>query len=267
MQPQHQSHGRPRVLVTGAGGTIGSRIAADLARDYDLKLTDLHEGQGELGPIHPLDITDFGQVLEAMQGVDLVAHLAIASVRMLQHLPEHEINDTHMRVNVLGTQHVFEAARQVGVRKIAFASSLTTMLGEPYLEKVDASTPARPVNLYACTKLFGEHLAELYARQYGLPITCLRFGQPYPLPPKFSLEQLHRQRFRAMAVAFEDLAQAVRCGLREDIPDFVIATILSESDSRFMELVGAKEIGYHPRVYFTEDGMVPNTADLAKGKA
>lgn len=266
MQRSSQVRQRPRVLITGAAGTIGSRIVTDLAKDFDLKLTDLHEGQCDAGPIHPLDITDFHQVCDAMQGVDMVAHLAIASVRAMQHLPEHEIDDTHMRVNVIGTQHVFEAARLAGVRRVAFGSSLTTVMGTPHYEHVDAGTPPRPVNLYACTKLFGEHLAELYARQFNLPVVCLRIGQPCPLPPKFGYDQLHSRRFRSVAVAFEDLAQAVRCALREDGPDFAVATIISESDCRFMEPVATEEIGYRPLVYFTADGPIANTAEL-EGKS
>lgn len=261
------SQSKPRVLVTGAAGVIGSRIAADLARDYELVLTDLRAGTCDAGPIAPLDITDSQQTRRAMEGVDLVVHLAIATMRAMRDRPQHAADDEQMRVNVIGTQHVFEAARQAGVRRVAFASSVTTLIGEPRYAAVDADTPPRPVNLYACTKLFGEHLAELYARTHGLPVVCLRFGQPYPVPIHGSPARLKLPECRGLMVAFEDLAHAVRRALDERGPRFAIATIISESDARTLELVGADAIGYRPQVYFTEDGPVPNPMLIAQRQA
>ena len=245
------------LLITGAAGRVGAALVRDLRTEYALKPTDIRAGEQDGLPVEALDITDFDATLAAMAGVDMVVHSAIATPTREQRLTPSTHNDAIMRVNVMGTQHVFEAARLQGVKRMVFLSSMTVYLGEPRFLLVDRKTPLRPKSLYACTKLFGERLGEMYARQFGLPTVCLRLGQPYPTPPQFPLEDLRRPRSRRFAVSFEDVAGAVRCALDPDGPDYAVANIVSDSDTRATTFVGGDRIGFRPRTYFTEDGPVP----------
>lgn len=250
---------KPRLLITGAGGVIGTRIVSYFKPHYELVLTDLVPGEIDDVPVQTLDITDMARTCEAMQGIDYVVHLAIGKISAMQHIPEDPRNDTMMNVNVLGTQHVFEAARRHGVKRVAFASSMTVYTGKPRLPQVDASTPVRPANLYACTKLFGEHLAELYAREFDLPIICLRLGQPIPVPGKLSYTVLKERPKRVgLAVAYEDIAAALLDALRDTSPRFARVNVFSASDQTRFERTGAESIGFTPKVFFTPDGPVPH---------
>ena len=135
---------RQRILMTGAAGRVGSGIAPDLQRDYDLVLTDAHVPDERRDAIVPLDLLDFAAVSEACRGMHQVIHLAIASHRMLTHLSEQEHADEVMRVNVMGTQHVFEAAAAMGVKRVIYFSSLTVVLGDPSYARIERDTPSRP---------------------------------------------------------------------------------------------------------------------------
>lgn len=245
---------RPRVLYTGAAGTIGKRIVPLLARDYDLVLIDRQEQLNQNLPIQAVDIMDFAAVRQVMRGCTHVVHMAIASARDQEHMPDHEADDQTMAVNMIGTQHVFEAALQLGVQRVVYGSSMTIMLGEPRLTSMDAQTPVRPNSLYACTKLFGEQLAEMYSRELGLSTICLRLGQPVPLPPRFGIDEARvNGRLRSVAVAFDDIALAVRCALTAPAHHTVVQ-VCSESDQTTFPRLNAELIAYRPRWRFDAQG-------------
>lgn len=249
-----QRGSKPRVFFTGAAGVVTTHIVAALRDVYDLVLTDLCGRPDQSPPIQALDILDFDATLVAMRSCDVVVHMAIASERSQLHLPRREADDQIMQVNMIGTQHVFEAARQLGVRRVVFVSSMTIMLGQPALTAMDEYTPPRPSNLYACTKLFGEQLAEYYSRELGLSIVCLRLGQPFPVPPKFVFELLLvSPRARSVAVMFEDVAEAVRCAIEADVHHTVVQ-VVSESDQTAFPRLNAEKIGYKPRWRTGPDG-------------
>ena len=118
--------GRPEdqtVLITGGAGRIGRYLRDRLRRPgrtlrlFDTRAPDASEMAGLDGVEYVVgSVTDFGAVHAAMSGVDAVVHLAgIASIKAAAS------DLTH--VNITGTAHVFEAARQQGVRRIVFASS------------------------------------------------------------------------------------------------------------------------------------------------
>jgi NAD(P)-dependent dehydrogenase (short-subunit alcohol dehydrogenase family) len=230
-----------------------------LQEEYDLVLADLHAGELAGLPVHAADITQTEPIDRLMPGVEAVVHLAISNRQgSVGELPENA--DDVMAVNVMGTQHVFEAARRHGVTRIVYISSITVYLGvevpQPgQIVGVGVNTPLHPRGLYACTKLFGEYLGQHYCDAFGMTVVCLRLGQPYPLRSGWR-HTLDRPRVRGLIVGLADIAQAIRCGLNyHGEPRFVVADIVSESDSRWIDLTAAERIGYKPTQFCTPDGF------------
>ncbi len=108
-----------RVLITGAGGSVGMVLRKGLRTRFDvLRLLDvgpLDAGQpGE--ELITADIRDLSAVTDAMAGADTVAHLA--------GIPHEDTFERIMQTNMRGTYHVFEAARRQGCARVVLASSL-----------------------------------------------------------------------------------------------------------------------------------------------
>lgn len=169
---------RPRILVTGPGGRVGTQIVPLLRQEFALRLFDLKPLLGESDDeIVRGDICDFEALRPACDGMSAILHLAA--------VPDED--DFHSRLlpaNLAGVYNVFEAGRQAGVPKIIFASTGQTVLNYPRGELVTSDMPARPITVYACTKLFGEALARYYADCHGMSMVCIRicWFQPYSSP-------------------------------------------------------------------------------------
>lgn len=74
-------------------------------------------------------------------------------------------------------------------------------MGDRHKPYYDHLTPPEPKNLYACTKIFGESLGQLYSRVYGLSVICLRLGQPYPIHHSVDEAWKANRRSRSIYVA------------------------------------------------------------------
>jgi uronate dehydrogenase len=158
------------VLVTGAAGRIGSVLRAQWRNERRLRLLDVRE-LGEPAAQEEViegDLNDFEFVRRAMEGIDVVVHLAA--------IPSEDRFPRLLEANVVATFNVFEAARQCGVRRLVFASTNHVTGFYPRLERVGPGDPVRPDSLYAVTKVFGEALGRLYADKWGLEVICLRLG-------------------------------------------------------------------------------------------
>ena len=119
-----------RVLVTGGRGFIGAWTTHVLLADgHDVRVFDLHEqrtlfdeiaGSGSSASVEHVtgDVTDAAAVDRAVAGCDAIVHLAAVLIPTARRDPL-----LGARVNVLGTLHVFEAAKRYGVQGIAYASS------------------------------------------------------------------------------------------------------------------------------------------------
>jgi UDP-glucose 4-epimerase len=130
-----------RTLVTGGAGFIGSNLVdrllvegheVDVVDDFSTgslsNLADARKSGGRALQIHHLDITA-PAVTELMvrRRPELVFHLAAqADVRVSVAQPAHDAN-----VNVIGSLHVLEGARQAGAERVVFAASGGTLYGDP----------------------------------------------------------------------------------------------------------------------------------------
>jgi nucleoside-diphosphate-sugar epimerase len=173
------------VLVTGGSGFIGSHLVEGLlqrgaaVRVLD-NLTTGHranlarvltgrEGQRKFTFIEG-DITDRATVREAVKGVDYVLHqAALPSVQ--RSVEEPVISNL---VNVEGTLNVLVAARDLGVKRVVYASSSSVYGDSPQLPKVEhmATNPFSP---YAVSKLAAEAYCRAFTRVYSLETVSLRY--------------------------------------------------------------------------------------------
>ena len=163
-----------RVLVTGAGGLLGSEVAAQLAGHCRVSGLDRLPGPAGM-PWHQGDITDRALVGDAAAGCDAIVH--IAAIPNIVSGTGHDI----VRVNVTGTWNVFDAAEQAGVRRVVLCSSDSVvgftvlagaMLAPDYLP-IDSTHPLRPTDPYALSKLLGEHTARSFQHR-GIEVVILR---------------------------------------------------------------------------------------------
>jgi nucleoside-diphosphate-sugar epimerase len=170
---------RELYLVTGGAGFIGSHIVEELIkRGMQVRVIDnLSTGRRE-NLQHLMDEIEFVEgdirnvtvVNRVMKGVHVVLHqAAIASVPQSIQDPK-ETTET----NLNGTLHLLMAARDVGVRRVVYASSCAVYGDVPILPKVEDALPA-PLSPYAAAKLAGEYYCRVFYQVYGLETVCLRY--------------------------------------------------------------------------------------------
>lgn len=170
-----------RLAVTGASGKLGRSVVAGLREaGHEVLGFDLH---GERGPgFLSIDLTDYGDVVDAFLGVDdrhsgfdAVVHLAAIPAPGLQ------ADAATFHNNMLATYNVFQACRRAGIQRIVYASS-ETVLGLPFDEDppyipVDEEYDARPESTYSLVKHLEEQMAiQLTRWDPSLSITALRFS-------------------------------------------------------------------------------------------
>ncbi len=154
-----------KILVTGGKGFLGKRLVRNLINNnYSVATFDLADGQ---------DITNYEQVANEVKKNDIVVHLA--AVADLNYAREHP-KET-MDVNILGTINVLEACR-VYNKSLIFASTCC-VYGNPDTHPADENTCPKPTEIYAHSKLAGEHLILGYAKHFGMKYNILRLATFY----------------------------------------------------------------------------------------
>jgi len=165
-----------RYAVTGAAGFIGSHLAEALAAaGHDVVgidcFTDYYDPALKEENARELDVRrlDLAEDELDFAGLDGVFHLAgQPGVRSFG-----DVFPLYLRRNLLATQRVFAAAARDGVR-VVFASS-SSVYGAAERYPTPEQTPPRPLSPYGITKLACEHLADAYARAFGLECVVLRY--------------------------------------------------------------------------------------------
>ncbi|WP_223805992.1 NAD-dependent epimerase/dehydratase family protein [Ornithinibacillus gellani] len=163
-----------KVLITGAGGNIGTALIPYLNEKFSLTLGDKDTSKLQKWvkfghEIIHLDIRDIHACRKACKGIDTVIHLAGDP-------SPHANFETVLKVNMEGTYHIFKAAKEENCQRVIFASSAQAVEGYPIDTQVQPDMPVRPKNLYGVGKSFGEALAAYFAYQEKLPSIAIRIG-------------------------------------------------------------------------------------------
>jgi nucleoside-diphosphate-sugar epimerase len=166
-----------RVLVTGAAGSLGREVCAELSRDgksvvgFDQQPPDNEAArataawtQGDIRDAHRL----LGVCLE--HRIDTIVHLAAVLGPVADRDPS-----TGFSVNVGGMLNVLETARTLKLRKVVWASSAGIFSGLPRDRMIANDSPVAPVNIYQATKVACEVLAGHYSRTFGVDSVGLRW--------------------------------------------------------------------------------------------
>jgi nucleoside-diphosphate-sugar epimerase len=227
------------VAVTGSSGKLGRHVVRDL-QDHGYRVVALDRVPDPGSPAAAavrVDLTDHGQVLEALTGVD-GRHDGVDAVVHLAAIPAPGLatNATTFANNITATYNVFAAARTAGIRNIVWASS-ETVLGLPFdtpppYIPVDEEYPVRPESTYSLVKSLEEEMARHFTRWVpDLKMIGLRFSNvmdpdDYARFPGFDADPALRQWNLWGYIDGRDGAQAVRLALEHQatgVDVFVIA--------------------------------------------
>ena len=177
------------ILITGAGliGTLTARHLAEQGEKAVLfDVNPQHEAiaatlRPHQVPVITGDVSSYPALAAAVEahGIRRIVHTAAMLTAAIKADPPRGI-----AVNILGAVNVLEVARKCALRRVVLASSSTVSYaafasnpGERYPEDFRmAVLSERPTTFYSATKLAGEHLALVYAADFGVDVVMLRYG-------------------------------------------------------------------------------------------
>lgn len=234
-----------QVLVTGAGGFIGSRLCERLVEEgAEVRALVRYTSDGEAGwldrsPIRGRidvrrgDLADRDSVFNAVNGCDIVFHLgALIAIPYSYLAPE-----SYVRTNILGTLNVLQAVRELGIGRLVHTST-SEVYGSAQFVPMTEAHPLVGQSPYSASKIAADKLAESYHRSFETPVVTLRpFNTFGP-----------RQSARAVipAIAVQLLAgRTVRLGDARPTRDFVFVDDTADAFLRAATTPGVEGLTIH----------------------
>lgn len=233
------------ILITGAGGGVGTFLRKELAGKYAIRLSDFHRlepGPGET--FVQADIAQLDDMLRATEGVDAFVHLGGYSV-------EGAWEDI-LSANIVGCYNAYEAARRNGVKRFLFATSNHAVGFYRRDQVIDHRVYPKPDSRYGVSKVFGEAMGSLYADKYGMEVFCMRIGNVGTGP-------IDKRRL-SIWISPRDLAQLVSIGIEHPDIRFEIVYGVSDNARSWYDNVNARRLGYAPQ----DDSEIYAEAVLAR---
>ena len=215
-----------RILVTGAGGFIGSHVTELLLREgHHVRALARYNGRGDTGHLRHVpenlrvglevrlgDITDPFLVRDLVAGCDIVLHLAA-----LIGIPYSYVAPaSYLATNANGTLNVLEACRQAKTPRVVVTST-SEVYGTALYTPIDEKHPLQGQSPYSASKIAADKLAEAYYRSFDLPVVTLRPFNTYG------------PRQSARAVIPTVLAQAFK-----GVPEIKLGNLTPERDLTFV---------------------------------
>jgi len=229
-----------RVLVTGAGGRIGTAFRLHARDRYTVRL-GMHPDDAPADTseqeVMRFDVADLENCRAACRDMDVVLHLAADPS------PDAEFYDSLLDNNIKGTYNMFLAAADAGCARMVYASSMQTIEALPHDVQASEDAPIHPGNMYGVSKCFGEATAHYFAHARGLSTICVRIGAYDSVHPggRFSPRDL------SAYVSPRDLHQLFRACI--ETPDVQFAIVYGLSNNRFSQgdlTLTRRLLGYAP---------------------
>lgn len=211
-----------KIVVTGGSGKAGRATVHDLLNSgYEVLNIDLAPPREPLCRFQQVDLMQLGETVEALSGYDAVVHLAANPN------PSGWTEERMFRHNTTTTYNVFRAAMLVGMKRVVWASSETT-LGLPFERELPRYAPIDeahillPESSYALSKVISEEMARQFSRWHGVAFVGLRFSNimeedAYARFPSYWNDP-HARKWNLWGyVDARDVAQSCRRGLEADI--------------------------------------------------
>lgn len=172
-----------KVLVTGAGGFIGSHLVEGLYRKgADVTAFVRYNSRSDWGMIHDIDpiikenisiisgdITDSKTMKASFEGIDLVYHLAA-----LNGIPySYEAPGSYIHTNIIGTHQVLESCMHTGVERLVITST-SEVYGTAQYVPIDEKHPLCGQSPYSASKIAADKIAESYYHAFHFPVAIIR---------------------------------------------------------------------------------------------
>ena len=169
------------IMITGGTGFLGSYLARHLLEEKgesDLVLFEKYPNLSRVDDIRDRVTIVQGDVLEPLEVLSTMQRHDVDRVVHLAYILSEPV-DGKMRpyvdIQCMGMINVFEACRMQGVSRVCFASSAAVFAGHPNRDsEFHEDDPPMPDTIYGACKNWGDHIAEVYQRKYGLDTVGLR---------------------------------------------------------------------------------------------
>ncbi|MEX2186787.1 MAG: NAD(P)-dependent oxidoreductase [Pirellulales bacterium] len=243
-----------RVVVTGAGGNLGAKLAGHLAGHTELALLDRIAAPG----VHQADLSLWNESwTRHFAAAEAVVHLAGDPVAY-RDWPD------LIAPNIDAMLNVYAAAAAHGVRRVVFASSNHVMGGyddgsaAPITEDLPPKPGLRYIadgaerfsGAYAATKLFGERVGRQYADAHGIEVIAVRIGWVWRgINAPDNLPAERGDWFRKMWLSDRDFLHLMSSCLAAELPrKFLIVNGMSANTAMRWDITVAREVlGYRPK--------------------
>lgn len=223
-----------RTLLTGAAGALGTELrksGTKLGKIVRLSARQPCENLAEHEEDAPADLADFDAVSAAVKGCDAIVHMGGQALEGPW--------ETILNANIVGSYNIYEAARQHGVKRIVYASSVHAIGFYERTQTIDGNVPTRPDSLYGVSKTFAENLARYYFDKFGIETVSLRIGSSFPEPTD--------RRHLITWLSYRDCRQLVEKSLSAPRVGFMVAYGMSNNSEAFWDNRTAAALGYKPQ--------------------
>ena len=231
-----------KVLLTGAGGRIGTAFRAFVGDRYDLRLVDRDASKiGNAAGYETIEANtaDLQVCQELCKGMDTIVHLAADPS------PRAGFYESLLDNNFKSTYNIFQAAKDQGCRRVIFASSIQVIEGYPLDTQARPESPVRPMNMYAVSKAYGEATAHYFAYAEGLSSIAIRVGG-YEGNRDIKRGEADGRTLSAW-VSKRDLSHLIERCIEVEHLQFAIVQAVSDNRFKRMDITSTRElVGYAP---------------------